>query len=55
MTDLIAAEIVTAEKRNIRGETYFMIPDGLRSAAHAWYDPTEARADFGFRPARTIP
>jgi formylglycine-generating enzyme required for sulfatase activity len=55
VSDLIAAEVVTAEKRNIRGETYFMIPDGLRSAAHAWYDPTEARADFGFRPARTIP
>jgi formylglycine-generating enzyme required for sulfatase activity len=53
--DVIGAEVVMGEKRNMRGETYAMIPDGLRSAAHAWYDPTEVKADFGFRPARTIP
>jgi hypothetical protein len=55
LSDVIAAEVVMGEKRNMRGETYAMIPDGLRSAAHAWYDPTEVKADFGFRLARTIP
>jgi formylglycine-generating enzyme required for sulfatase activity len=53
--DELGAEVVMGEKRNMRGETFAMIPDGLRSAAHAWYDPTEVKADFGFRPARTIP
>ena len=53
--DELGAEVVMGEKRNMRGETFAMIPAGLRSAAHAWYDPTEVKADFGFRPARTIP
>ena len=50
--DELGAEVVMGEKRNMRGETFAMIPAGLRSAAHAWYDPTEVKADFGFRPAR---
>jgi eukaryotic-like serine/threonine-protein kinase len=53
--DAITAEVVTGEKRNVRGETYAMIPAGLRSALRTWYDPTEYRADIGFRPARTLP
>ncbi len=55
VSDVIIAEVVTDEKRNTCGETYAMVPAGLRSAAHAWYDPTESRPDIGFRPARTIP
>jgi eukaryotic-like serine/threonine-protein kinase len=53
--DVIMSELVTDEKRNIRGETYAMIPAGLRSAAYTWNDPTDNRPDIGFRPARTIP
>ena len=53
--DVITAEVVRDEKRHVRGETYAMIPAGLRSAAYAWNDPTDNRPDIGFRPARTNP
>ncbi|MFI5459403.1 MAG: SUMF1/EgtB/PvdO family nonheme iron enzyme [Isosphaerales bacterium] len=53
--DDISKEVVSGEKRNLRGETYAMIPPGLRSAYRTSYEPKGSRPDIGFRPARTIP
>ncbi len=53
--DVIMHETVTGERRCVRSETFVMFPSALRAALRLWMTPDEARADAGFRPARTCP
>jgi formylglycine-generating enzyme required for sulfatase activity len=53
--DTIADEVITADRRDIRSDAFYMAPSIMRSAARMWAPLDEARTDVGLRPARTLP